>query len=242
MKASFLLACDLVLASALLPAISHAQEHPPASRDTTARDSNAVSPNHGAVAVALAAATLVMLAAPGPLVFVTNPDTTHLGFADNHVAVSVTAGPLFGLGRGQDFGGWAYSAGVETLMNGVYAELRTENFTLDHVRFWTIRGGYLFHPKAAVAGGATLGYRYAGRAGLENAIEVGFPLVVGTRRGWMRFEPSYVISSQGVSWNYRWQSEFPVSHGLHGGFDFDVKPIHQAVSYTHLTLPTICSV
>jgi hypothetical protein len=208
-----------------------AQELPPAKRDTTSRDT-IVTPNHGGMLVMMAAATLVILSAPGPFVSVTNPDTTHLGFADNHWALYVAGGPLSGSRGGNDFWGWAYSASFEVLTKGVYSELRTENFHLNnnHVQFWTIRGGYLFRPKPAVAGGVTIGYRYAGRSS-QNAVEVGFPLVVGSRRGWMRLEPTYIISSQGVSWNYRWQSELPVSRSIFTGFDFDVKPARQHAPY-----------
>jgi hypothetical protein len=212
--------------------VSEAQEHPPASRDTTRRDTVVVAPNHGGMLVVMAAVTLVILSAPGPFASVTNPDTTDLGFADSHWATYVTGGPLSGSRGGKDFWGWAYSASIEVLTKGVYAELRTENFHIDdHVQFWTMRGGYLFRPKPAVAGGVTIGYRFAGRSNSQRAVEVGFPLVVGSRRGWMRFEPTYVISSQGVSWNYRWQSELPVSRSFFSGVDFDVKPVRQHAPY-----------
>jgi len=136
------------------------------------------------------------------------------------------------LGRGSDFEGSTYSASLEFLHNGGYAELRTENF-VEHsrVQFWTMRGGYLLHPKPAVAGGATLGYRRVAQGSSESALEVGFPIVIGSLRNWMRLEPTYIISSRGVSWTYRFQGEWPIGQFLVGGFDFDVKPIRQDAPY-----------
>ena len=180
----------------------------------------------------LAAGTLMLLTAPGPLVSITNPDTTDLGFAHNHVAVYVAGGALSALQQRQGFWGWTYAAHVELLRNGSYTEIEAESVDQGSpVQFWSLRTGYLLHPKPAAAGGVTIGYRHVGRGRSEGAVEVAFPLIIGSRRGWMRLEPIYVFSSQGVSWNYRFLGEWPMTHRLFGGVDMDFKPIRQDAPY-----------
>ena len=211
------------------PTIVAAQQTP-APPDSTARDTIRRAADGSAFALAVAA--LMLAAAPGPLVFAMNPDTIPLRFSKNHMAFYVTGGALSGSRGGQDFGGWTASGTVELFRNGMYGEVRVEDFHLPYyVQFRTIRAGYLFRPKPALAGGVTLGYRFTDPRRSENAFEVGFPSVVSAGRGWIRLEPTYIISSQGITWNYRFQTELPVSRELFAGLDMDGKPDRQDAPY-----------
>ena len=225
--------CVLVCAFVFAPLRIGSSQIPPATQDSTPRDTARMMSGHGGIALALAIVTAIVLVAPGPFVPLSNPDTTHLGFARNHLAVSATGGLLTGETEGgDDFNGLAYSASVEVFRNGVYGEVRGESYDQgSRTQFWTIRAGYLMRPKSAIAGGATIGYRFVTEGVSENALEVGFPLAVGSPRKWIRLEPTYVISTRGVSWNYRFQTDFLVTRSLSSGLNVDVKPSRQHGPY-----------
>jgi hypothetical protein len=128
---------------------------------------------------------------------------------------------------------WTHSESIEILKNGIYGEVRIENlYVPDRFQFQTLRGGYLAHPKPALVGGVTLGYRRAQGDRVQNALEIGLPLVIGAPRGSFRFEPTYLISSAEISWNYRGQIEFniPRRH-LVAGLNVEGKPLRRGDPY-----------
>ena len=137
----------------------------------------------------------------------------------------------------------AYDCSVETTIyldpehqgRGVgrrlYGELRFDSFEfsdLGSAHFQTLRAGYLVHPRQPLLGGVTIGYRRARGDTAQSALEIGLPLALGTSRGWMRFTPTYVISSDGIRWNYSLLAEFPIVHTpLVVGFDCEARTLRQ---------------
>ncbi|HEV2146339.1 MAG TPA: hypothetical protein VGR37_02890 [Longimicrobiaceae bacterium] len=196
------------------PAASQTLEVPSDSvpADTGRRDTARVgNPHHPLMLPALVALGAVMLFAPSTIVLM-NPvrDTVRPGFMDNHVSVYLTGG-VGGFDEPDQAGG-AHSQSIEFLQNGVYGELRVENFHLpDHTQRQALRVGYLIHPNDAMAGGITLGYRRAPGGGFRQGVEIGFPLLWGTRSGWARIDATYVIASFAADWHWRIQGGFPLS-------------------------------
>ena len=172
-------------------------------------------------------ALLLMPVAPAGLVLLVdtaNLEFPPLGFWAKRVAAYVTGGPAFADSAGET---WAYSAGVEILARGFYAEARNEHFRLPHhIEYRTVRVGYLVHPVPETAGGVTIGYRDARGAQGHEGVEIGFPLITGSRSFWMRYEASYVISKTMQSWNYRMQAEYVFRGGpLYIGANVEAKTL-----------------
>ncbi len=159
-------------------------------------------------------ALLLMPVAPAGLILLmdtTNREFPPLGFWAGRLAAHVTGGPAFADSAGET---WAYSAGVEILARGFYAEARNEHFRLpQHIEYRTVRLGYLLHRVPEAAGGVTIGYRDARGAHGHGGVEIGFPLITGSRNFWLRYDASYVISKETPSWNYRMQAEYVVRGG-----------------------------
>ena len=142
------------------------------------------------------------------------------------------------MGMDSPFEAWSHSENVELLSNHLYAALRLESFEVSHpVRFQSVAAGYLFRPKPAVRGGVTLGYRHASVRGGSDAVQIGLPLMVGSRLHLIRFEPTYVISRKGLMWRYRFQGEFPVPRTpLIWGLSIEATPLRQGGSYHGLVM------
>lgn len=211
-------------------------QKPPAPSDSVPRDSQPQKPiGFGCemcLGAAVAAFGAVELIAPPVLLLL--PKLTDLApgaLSDHHVSVYITGGDGARFRNGIDR--WAYTEDIEVFTHGIYAEVRSENFyTPGHFQFHTLRTGYLAHPKPALLGGVTLGYRTAHGALGQDALEIGLPSAVGNERGAVRFEPTYVISKEGVSWNYRLQMELYVpSRHLVTGVAFEAKPLQQGGPY-----------
>jgi hypothetical protein len=153
-------------------------------------------------------------------------------YSTNHVSAYFTGGGILSSSRD----GWAYAQTVEALWNGIFGEVRLETFDLPpHFRYTTVRGGYLAHPKPAVAAGVVLGYRRARGDTVQNAVEIGLPIFVAGQRGILRLEPTYVISSKGVTWNYRAHANVPIARTpLTTGFVYEAKPLRQHGPYFHV--------
>lgn len=145
-------------------------------------------------------------------------------FRPVHASAHITGGPALADSSGPT---WAYSANVEVGVKHVYVEARMENFRLpQYVRFSTIRAGYLVQAEPSLAAGVTLGYREAYGAAVGNGVEIGLPMVYGWGRGWTRFEPTYVLTTRGVDWSYRFQIEMPLAGGpIYGGFNMEAKAV-----------------
>lgn len=201
-----------------------AQTPPDTVKDSIRGDSGRVGPIHPPLQPAL-----VMLAvAPPALVLLMDRkrkgDPPVLGFWRDHFAVHVAGGAALAYSAGPT---WAYSASLEVLTRGVYAELRSEHFRLpEYYSYRTVRVGYLVNPRPTVATGMTLGYRDARRVSGHRGVEIGLPFVAGNRRRWVRLETAYVVSTRGASWNYRWQGEWLVAGGpLYAGVNMEGKTL-----------------
>jgi len=192
--------------------------------------------------VGLAAMSVVLLTAPPTLLFFAKPDTTgQAGSWDDHIAAYVTGGAIVQSKDEGDKWGWTHSVSIEVFKNGVYGELRIEDhYFPDHFQFQSVRAGYLFQPTPSGAGGLTLAYRRAQGEGVHDAFEIGLPLFVAFPRGGLRFEPTYLVSSRGVEWHYRWLGEFHIPRSrLVAGFSFEAKTRSQGSSYFY-TMALMC--
>lgn len=169
----------------------------------------------------------------------TSPDTVPLGFWRNHVAAYVGGGVTMG----DSVGGDMLSANLELLAHGLFAELRWERLEeLRHYQYRTAKVGWLTHPQGSLAGGVTVGYRAT--RDLERhdeGVELGFPLITGRRRWWLRFDVDYVVSTHQTSWNYRMQWERLLGAGpFLVGIDAEAKTLpirnHGTLSAVPLTV------
>jgi len=207
---------------------------PPVSPDSVPKDSQPEARGPGCemcMLPVLAVFGAALLVAP-PTVMLVGKDTTRrpgydVGFAGDHFSVYLVGG-----GSWEKPGlGWTHSESVAALKGRLYGELRFDSFEfsdLGSAHFQTVRAGYLVHPAQPVLGGVTIGYRRARGDSVQNAVEIGLPLVLGTSRGWIRFNPTYLISSAGITWNYSLQMEFPILHTpLVLGFDFEARTLRQ---------------
>lgn len=211
-------------------------QEPAQPKDSAAKDSSSRPVGPGCelcIGVVIAAVNAGMLAAPSALLFfkTNEQDRGRLGFADAHVtAFFVQGGSIERPGKG-----WTHSENVEVRTGRLFGAMRIEHVALSDLglfRFTTVRAGYVVHPRARIAGGFTLGYRWARGDTVQNAIEVSFPLFAGGPNGWGRFEPIYLISDAGVMWNYRLQAEFPIRRTpLLVGFNMEAKTVRQHGSY-----------
>jgi hypothetical protein len=170
----------------------------------------------------------LMPVAPGALAFLLRkepgPEFPPLGYWTGRVAAHIAGGPAFADSAGET---WAYSAGVEALIRGIYAEVRNEHFRLpQHIEYRTARLGYLIHPLPEIAGGVTLGYRDARGVSGHRGMEIGFPFITGSRNFWLRYDAAYVMSRKMVSWSYRMQAEYVVRGGpLYIGLNVEAKTL-----------------
>jgi hypothetical protein len=189
--------------------------------------------------VVLAGFVVAVLVAPPILLFI-KPDTSDhrrrgAPFADPHVSFYFVGG-----GSWEKPGlGWVRSEIIEVHGKQIYGELDFEHSyfsDLGHFQFQSVRAGYLIH-KTAMATGVSLGYRRALGDRVQDALQIGLPLAMdlgrqgGVQASW-RFEPTYLISSHGVTWNYRlqWDIVLPRSH-LVTGFNIETKPVRQGDPY-----------
>ncbi len=158
-------------------------------------------------------------------------DTFRLGFFDARLRVFFAGGG----GWEKPGKGWAHSENIELLTGRVLSALRTEYFDfsdLGAVQFTTLRVGYVVHPRAPLAGGVTLGYRWARGDRVQNALEIGFPLFYGRKTVWARLEPVYLLSKAGVTWNYRFHVEAPSPRTpVLAGFNLEAKTVRQGGAY-----------
>lgn len=134
---------------------------------------------------------------------------TEMEFLEDHLAVYATVGGS--LQKGQT---GAHSVNAEILRKGMHGELQLEDFWRPrYVRYLTVRGGYLWHPRRHAAGGVTVGYVHANREPGQRGVEIGVPLLVGNRTRTFRVAPMYLLSPKGAFWNYRVQLELLIPGG-----------------------------
>jgi hypothetical protein len=198
-----------LLAATPAPAQRPASDAPCAEADSAHIAEVAARNHHG---------LQVMLMAPGillaePLLWCDAP-RTPLRFAERTVAVRASAG----LGYAGDRAFLVRSASMEAAHGRAYLELRGEQYDLpDDPELWTLRGGYLFRPAPSLAGGILLGFR-SGRHSpggwARYGVELGFPIMATmcrpARSCWIRWEPVYLVTSEGADFSPRLESEFPL--------------------------------
>lgn len=202
--------------------VAGAQE-PKAPADSVPTDT-VVAYRHGGMMFAMAALTVVSAVAPSVMTKLTTPDTSRKlsSTTRDHVSAYLAGGVSWIDGqRG------TYSASIEVLERGWYAEMRVENFhRREHFRYQSLSAGYLFRPKRGAAGGATIGYRRASRYRAQRGVMISFPLIVDGYDGTMRLEPTYVFSPSGVNWNYRLLMEAAIGGSpFSWGLDFEAKSL-----------------
>jgi hypothetical protein len=175
---------------------------------------------------------LVMAVAPPVLLLprslMKNADSTLI-LPNSSVTLYLTGG-----GIGEKWpSSWTNSEHLEVRWGHLYGAASIEHFHVrERLRYHTLRAGYLFRPKTGFAGGLTAGYRHVSGGGGRDAALIGLPLTVGREEGAVRFEPTYVISRDGVSWTYRVQAEFyGLPDPLIAGFMIDAKPLRQGGPY-----------
>lgn len=222
-----------ILLATALPGVSVVAQTTGASTttDTTPPDSQPRVKEHDwrfPLFMAGFAATLAV--APATLVFLHGADPPG-ALPDSHAAA-------YGSGGG---GGtltsnsvhWFYTEEVEGWSGHLYGDVREESFRGPaYRRFLTVRGGYLLHPRPGIEGGLTLGYRGADNGPAPRAVSVGLPMMFGRSDVIVLWEPTYLISSAGVSWNYRFQAEGYIPRTrLLAGIAFDFLPLQQGGAY-----------
>ena len=186
------------------------------------------------VGVAMAAAAAVSLAAPSAFLLLKGTQWQHsegVGFSDDHVFGYVAGGV-----SGEMPGNGSVQGGELDVLNGhLYGGFRVEQYyltKLGNYEYASLRAGYVIHPWPSALGGITIGYRRAHGDSVQNAVEIGFPLIAGRRNGWLRLEPIYLFSNRGTTWTYRGQFEWAIARTpLLAGFYLEVKPVRQDGEY-----------
>jgi hypothetical protein len=220
-----------LLLTALVARLGLSQSPPRSvTHDTTPPDSQ---PRHFAEWEMLpffAGFAAVLAVAPASFVFFHRADPPG-ALPNSHTAAYMSGGGA-GTLRGNSFH-WFYTEEVEGWNGHLYGDVRDESFRGPaYRRFLSVRGGYLLHPRPGIEGGLTLGYRVADNGPAPRAVIVGLPMMLGSEKGFVWWEPTYLVSSAGVSWNYRFQAEFyVVPTRLLAGPAFDFQPLQQGGAY-----------
>ena len=206
-------------------------ESRPAPADTTPPDSQPRKAHDWRFPVFMAGLAATLAAAPATLVLLHGADPPGDGLPNSHAAAYVTGGGGGTLASNSPH--WFYTEEIEGWSGHLYGDVRDESFRGPaYRRFLTLRGGYLLHPRPGIEGGLTVGYRSADNGPTPGAVSVGLPMMLGTRDLIASFEPSYLISSAGVSWNYRFQAEGNIPRTrLLAGIAFDFLPLQQGGAY-----------
>lgn len=220
MRVPFVVLCGLLCSRSLVG-------QQPAVRDSAAHDTTHVVNGEGGLFLALAAFTVVAVAAPPLLLMSPNPDTT-ISLPSRSLHAYVAAG---GTGASSP-NSFTLVERADLVARHAYGALESEYFDREQLHFYSARAGYLFRPCGALAGGLTVGYRYATGGGAEDAALVGLPLVFGSERAAMWLEPTYAISHHGVSWGYRFEGDLNVlPRPFFLGLRAEAQPLHHGADY-----------
>lgn len=205
-------------------------ESRPAPADTTPPDSQPRKAHDWRFPVFMAGFVATLAVAPAALVFLHGADPPG-ALPDSHAAAYVSGGGGGTLASNSVH--WFYTEEVEGWSGHLYGDVREESFRGPaYRRFLTVRGGYLLHPRPGIEGGLTLGYRVADNGPTPRAVSVGLPMMFGKSDAIVLWEPTYLISSAGVSWNYRFQAEGYIPRTrLLAGIAFDFLPLQQGGAY-----------
>ena len=145
---------------------------------------------------------------PAPLAWIGPRGSTGMAFLQDHESAYISAGGRFSKGET-----WANGVAFESVRRDVHTEVLFEDFWRPrHLRYFTARAGYLWHPTRFAAAGTTLGYMHASEDPMQRGFELGVPLYLGGGSGTLRLEPTYVASREGALWSYRLQAEATIPH------------------------------
>jgi hypothetical protein len=193
--------------------------------DSTSRDPAPCCGHDWRLPVAIAG-TLAALALAPPALFLAplSPDTSQA--IPDYVTVYFFNGVS---GRHTDSTVWSHNENVEILRRRLLISARVESFEYAApVRFVTIRGGYMVGRKGPLGAAVVLGYRHASGRGTRDGAELSLPFMMENDRAALRFEPSYIVSSAGFTFNYRCQVEAYLWRHWVLGLAFEAKPLRQA--------------
>lgn len=220
----------MLLAALLAPALVAQQTTAP---DSTVGDSlPAAAGQHDWRMLPLYAGFLAALAVAPPAIFLVpgllTADSSRA--LPNHYLAAYFMGGVIG---GDAPSSWTHSENLDVQRGHLYASLSMDHFyRQEHLRYQTLRAGYLFLPKPGMSGGLTVGYRNVSGTRGEDALLIGLPLTGGGQLAALRFEPIYVISDAGVSWTYRCQLEmYFLPKPLFAGILGEAKPLRQDGPY-----------
>jgi hypothetical protein len=193
--------------------------------DSAAIDSTPRYVHHPFMLPAMAVGLAILALAPSAGVLLAAPVDTSIELTwllRDHAAVRVAAGRS--AERGQT---WTYSADLEILRGSWYGEARLENFHIPrHFQYQSVGGGYLFRTKRGIAAGPLVGYRRAPRDRRQSGLYLGLPYLIDLGGGVIRLEATYVFSSGGPTWNYRFLAEYPIGKGPYSfGLAVDSKSL-----------------
>ena len=194
-------------------------QRPPSPPDSAARDTSAAdtlttdtirgSPHSLGMYLILPAGVVafaLLATVPAPAALLGPRGDNTMGFIQDRITLSTAFGGHFHDGQT-----WGSSFSLEVVRRAFLLELsREEYYGSRRARYATARIGYFFHPRQAVAGGLTIGYRDATDDARTGGFEIGLPLVGEKHGSTIRLEPTYVISPVGALWNYRFQWEFAI--------------------------------
>lgn len=180
--------------------------------DSARTDSIPRHVHHPLLLPAMAVGIAILALAPAVGVLAAAPMDTSVKLTwllRDHAAVRVAAGR-----SGKHDQTWTYSADLEILRGSWFGEARLENFHLPrHFQYQSVGAGYLFRHKRGIAAGPLVGYRRAPRDHRQSGFYLGLPYLIDLGGGVMRLEATYVFSSGGPTWNYRWLAELPLGKG-----------------------------
>lgn len=180
------------------------------------------------------AAWIPLMVAPAAFVLLPMTDSGRTAVLENYVSAHVAVGYAEHERRG-----WAHVHAVETLWNGLFAEVRAQAYRVpEYSGVQAARAGYLWRRRRHLAGGVTAGYVRGSGEYLPGGLEIGLPLLLRTQRGSIRYEAAYIITPEFGYWNWRMVGEFPFPQKpFAGGFNLDARtPLRDEELFYGLTL------
>lgn len=127
-----------------------------------------------------------------------------------------------------------YGASFERMRAGRYAEARVATWRLpSQFQYQTVRVGRFWHRTPRLAGGVIVGYQHAPQQHTQSGPELALPLLIIDGGTELRFEPSYVFTSERIQLNYRlrWDARLGRSP-VRAGVDFELKGIREPTPFT----------
>ena len=216
---------SLIVALALLLARPLVAQQP--ARDSAASDTARVTRGDGNPLL-FGVAVAALLAAPSLFLLGHRTWDTTTALPSHDYAIYGSAG----VNSGRFSNSLLQRGDLELLGHHAYGRLAIEDFGDTHLKFYTAQTGYFLRPPGGMTGGFVIGYRHATGINAEDAALVSLPVVFGGKGGAMSLEPTYVISRQGIDWNYRIQEDlYFLPHPFFFGVSAEAKPLYHGGDY-----------